>query len=183
MKKLQTQLQMNNVHLPTQLEYLEVLNRRGSNYFSEEKNLYKSIQAGTEGEQKLLQYLNTYGKDHWVALQNIWLKDFKSFECDSILITKYCLYIFEVKHYRGTLSYRDGKCFFNGMESPLNPFEQVRANAASIRNYLKLYIANHCPRKAESTPFTDSKLYIKAFRKNRNNQSIHARTPFKTFTS
>ena len=160
MKKFQTQLQLNNAHLPTQLEFLRVLNCRGSNYFFEEKKLYKSIQAGTEGEQKLLQYLIAFGKVHWVGLQNIWLKDFQTFECDTVLITNHCIYIFEVKNYRGTFAYKEGKCFFNSIESPLNPFEQVRANAASLRNYLKR-LNIHIPVKA-AVVFTgqDNEIHI-----------------------
>lgn len=136
MQKVQTRRQLNNENLPTQLEFLQVLDRRGSDYFSEEKKLYKSLHAGTEGEQKLLQYLIAFGRPHWVGLQNIWFNHFRTFECDMVLFTKHCIYIFEVKNYRGTFSYKDGKCFFNGKESPLNPFEQVRANAVSVRNYL-----------------------------------------------
>lgn len=136
MKQIQTILQMKNTNLPTQLEFLQVIARRGSSYFKEEKRLYKSLQAGDEGERKLLQYLFAFGLPHWQVVRNLWLKDFKIFECDLLLITKHCIYIFEVKNYRGTFSYSEGQCFFNGNETPLNPFEQVRANTVSVRNYL-----------------------------------------------
>lgn len=137
MQLIQTNLQIHHSNVPSQLEFLQVVSQRGSSYFKEEKQRYKSLQAGDEGERKLLQYLQAFGQPHWQVVRNLWLKDFKQFECDTVLITKHCLYIFEVKNYRGTFTYKDGKCFFNGTESPLNPFEQVRANAASIRNYLK----------------------------------------------
>lgn len=142
MNLIQTTLQKEQIDWPNQLEFLQVIDRRGLTIFSEEKKLCKSLQAGVIGERKLLQYLVTFGSSHWVVLKNLWLKDFKKFECDLLLITKHCIYIFEVKNYQGKFSYKDGKCFFNEVESPLNPLEQVRANAISIRNYLKRHGIN-----------------------------------------
>ncbi len=137
MNHVQTELQTANSSSPTPLEFLQVIDRRGSDYFKEEHRLYKSLQAGDEGERKLLQYLFAFGQSHWTVLRNVWLKEFKTFECDVILLTRHCLYIFEVKNYRGTFAYHNGHCFYNGIETPLNPFEQVRASAVSVRNSFK----------------------------------------------
>lgn len=134
MKIHQTDLQKKLAKYPSQLDFLQVLNYRGSDYFEKQKKRYRSLRTGEMGEQKVIEYLRKYGERNWVVLQNIWLDHFGTFECDIILLTKHCLYVFEVKNYTGKFIYDNGKCYFDDYESSLNPIEQVRSNLVDLRN-------------------------------------------------
>lgn len=74
-------------HLPTQFDFFQILTIRGSDYFTEKKTLFKSLEAGNYGEQKVMKYIQEYAPSHWTVLQNVWLRDFDRFECDLILLT------------------------------------------------------------------------------------------------
>lgn len=120
-------------HLPTQFDFFQILTIRGSDYFTEKKTLFKSLEAGNYGEQKVMKYIQEYAPSHWTVLQNVWLRDFDRFECDLILLTSNQIYILEVKNYQGTLLYDNGQCFYNSHETSLNPFEQIRTNLINVK--------------------------------------------------
>lgn len=138
LKTIQTSLQQELSVFPTQLEFLRVLNFRGSDYFQEQKKLYRSLDAGDVGERRVLEYLEEFGSRGWVVLRNVWLNDFGTFECDVILITRYCVYVFEIKNYTGLFAYDEGKCYVEKMETSLNPIEQCRRNVVNLRNILRM---------------------------------------------
>ena len=119
--------------LPTQLDFYQILNIRGSTYFTEQKKLFKSLLAGAYGEQKVIKYIQEYAPSHWTVLQNVWLRDFDRFECDLILLTSNQVYVLEVKNYQGRLLYENGRCFYNSIETSLNPFEQIRTNHINLK--------------------------------------------------
>lgn len=118
--------------LPSQFDFYEILAIRGSDYFTEQKKLYKTLEAGIEGERKVLKYIQEYAPSYWTVLQNVWLRDFDRFECDLIVLTRNQVYILEVKNYHGLLVYENGRCFYNGQETSLNPFEQIRTNHINL---------------------------------------------------
>lgn len=142
MKRIQTSLQQEWKNFPTQLEFLRVLHFRGLSYFKEQKKLYVSLAAGDVGERRVMEYLEAFGGRGWVVLRNVWLNDFGSFECDLILITGHCVYLFEVKNYTGLFEYDQGKCFFEEIETSLNPIAQCRRNVVNVRNILRKFFPN-----------------------------------------
>ena len=139
---IQTNLQQKWNAFPTQLEFLHVLHFRGLSYFKEQKKLYVSLAAGDVGERRVLEYLEVYGGRGWVVLRNVWLSDFGNFECDVILLTGHCVYLFEVKNYTGLFEYDQGKCAFEEIETSLHPIEQCRRNVVNMRNILKNFFPN-----------------------------------------
>ena len=123
---------MNKDISPSQFDFYEILEIRGADYFTEQKKLYRSLKFGVEGEQKVLKYLQEYAPANWTVLQNQWLRDFDRFECDLIVLTENQVYVLEVKHYQGMLIYENGRCFYNGQETSLNPFEQIRTTYINL---------------------------------------------------
>lgn len=133
MQILKMKLQEENQTLPTQLDFLRILARRGSNYFDDNKKLCQSLEAGHAGEQKVLTYIQDYGLSDWSVLQNAWLKSFDRFECDLILLTYRTVYLLEIKNYKGTFHYANGKCYYDTIETSLNPIEQARKNLVNLK--------------------------------------------------
>jgi len=134
MKLQQTQLQKETVHLPTQLDFYQILYYRGSSYFSKEKKLYKSLKAGAEGEQLVLDQLREHGRKHWIVLHNVWMDKDGQFESDLILITRHCIYVLEIKNYTGKFTYENGICMINHYEISHNCVQQARRNYVNIKN-------------------------------------------------
>lgn len=132
----QLNLQKENQSLSTQLDFLKVLSIRGSAYFTKFKKRHLNLEAGQKGEQKVMDYIQQYGASHWIVLHNIWLQDFNRFECDLILITNHTIYIFEIKYYKGIFRYDNGKCFYDSIETSLNPIEQARGNLVNLKKIL-----------------------------------------------
>lgn len=126
-------LQEKNRNLPTQLDFLEILNIRGSSYFESQKKLYKSLKAGYIGEQKVYRYLEDYGLPGWSVLQNVWLQAFDRFECDLLLLTYQTVYLLEIKNYKGTFHYDNGKCYYDSKETSFNPIEQARKSLVNLK--------------------------------------------------
>jgi len=134
MKLLHTQLQKETAHLPTQLDFYRILYYRGSSYFSKKKKLYKSLQAGAEGEQLVIDKLKEYGRKHWIVLRNMWMNKNGQFESDIILITSHCVYVFEIKNYTGKFTYENGACLINNREIAHNCVQQARRNYVNIKD-------------------------------------------------
>lgn len=137
MKLLQTNFQLSMSKSPNQLDFLRVINVRGTNFFKDKKKLYKNLFDGKVGEQRVIDYIKKYGHSDWVVFQNVWLNHFGALECDLILITKYTIYIIEIKNYTGKFTYENGRCYYNNNETTINPIEQVRKNKVSLENILK----------------------------------------------
>lgn len=134
MRKQLLRLQMADAKFPSAYDFDAICSIRGLDYFKEEKSRFKSLDIGTQGERKVLQYLEDHSPKDWIVLQNIWLKNFDRFECDLILLTRYQVFVIEVKTYQGLFVYEDGRCFYNQTETSLNPFEQIRPNHIHLKN-------------------------------------------------
>ena len=87
---------------------------------------FKRMEAGFYGEEKFHQYLTKFGLEHWTILRNKWLKNDGHFECDFIVITRYAIYVFEVKNYFGKFVYKNGQSYSRGRAITYNPINQAR---------------------------------------------------------
>lgn len=162
MNKEQSILQKELSNLPTQLEFLEVVNHRGKDFYTKEKALYKSLKAGFDGQEKLVFYLEKYGQSHWTILQNVWLDYFGTFESDLILITNHSIYVFEIKNYSGTFIYDEGKCYYNKFETSINPVEQARVCMVNLKNMLSKKYRNIQVKSAVIFTGDDNDIQIKS---------------------
>lgn len=127
-------LQQATAYLPTQLDFYEILYTRGSSYFSKKKRLYKNLKAGAIGENLVLELLEEYGQRNWTVLRNIWMNKDGDFESDIILLTRFYVYLFEIKHYQKRFTYENGICYYGGREMPQNGIQQARRNCAFLKN-------------------------------------------------
>lgn len=93
-------------------------------------------ETGTEGERKFKTIFNQFGQRHWSFMQNLWLHDFADFECDYVLMTNHCVYVFEIKNYFGKFEYRNGECSSRGVAITYNPINQARNTTIHLRNLL-----------------------------------------------
>ena len=103
-----------NSSIPSQFDFLSAANQRGLLKTSSEKNLYRNLEVGAQGEQYVVDMLKKHGQEHWVVLQNLWMDIQGVYESDLILLTSRTPYIFEVKNYDGLFEYEDHRCFLNG---------------------------------------------------------------------
>lgn len=117
----------------TALEFYTIAYTRGLLAPPDEIDDFASLKKGEMGELKLLEYIEECGLSHWKILRNLWLSDGRSFECDVVVITKNCVYIFEVKNYVGNFSYREGACIFNNIKMDYDIIQQAR------KSFLKLH--------------------------------------------
>jgi hypothetical protein len=126
---------------PTQLDFFEILYHRGNAYFSKEKHLYRNLLAGNKGEKIVLQLIEEFGQKDWTVLRNIWLNKDGIFECDLILITRFYLYLIEIKHYQKRFTYENGVCYYDYREMPRNGIEQARRNHVFLREISNGFIS------------------------------------------
>lgn len=130
----QTKLQLATAHLPTQLDFYEIISYRGSPYFSKKKSLYQNLKSGAVGENLILELLEEYGRRNWTVLRNVWMNKDGDFECDIILLTKFYVYLFEIKHYQKRFTYENGICYYGNREMPRNGIQQARRNRTFLKN-------------------------------------------------
>lgn len=81
-----------------------------------------------------IDYLQTYGKKHWIVLKKFWQNYSGRFETDIILFTQYKGYVIEIKNYKGEYSYNDGIIKINGRIRSANPFHQARRAYTNLEN-------------------------------------------------
>lgn len=135
MQIYQTNLMQNNtLRKPSQLDYRRILRKRSLSRSKSEDFYTENLETGERGERILLDYIQKYGKEDWIVIRNIWLNYSGPFECDLILITKYKIYIFEVKNYTGKFTYENGVCKINDIERKSNCIEQTRSTTVGARN-------------------------------------------------
>lgn len=124
--------------IPTRLDLLRELNKRGALIDHEDlRKQLEWLERGFEGEQILLEYLEKHGENHWVILKNVWVKYYDLFECDLILITHYGIYIFEVKNYSGTFELKNNVGTINGNESSKHPITQGQNLVINLNKILQ----------------------------------------------
>lgn len=135
----QTKLTREDAKLPTIYEFLKTQHIRGLLQTEAEIRKFRNIEAGVIGEQKMLDFLEKYGRDHWEVLCNVWLNDSGSFECDLLLMTSQCIYLLEIKNHTGRLVYEDGACSLNNYDLATNPVHQTRRAFRGLKNILRRY--------------------------------------------
>lgn len=128
----QTKLMKESAQFPTLLDFKDIANSRGLIQTKNERQDYKSLKLGSAGEAKFLSFLQAEGAEHWIGLTNLWLHDGRSFECDFVLITSYCVYVFEIKNYTGHFIYEDARCMIGQLKMDYDVIQQAR------KSYLKL---------------------------------------------
>lgn len=111
--------------IPSQIDFLNAAYHRGLLKSNEKIRLYQNLEAGAQGEQFVIDALQTYGRKHWVVLQNVWQDYFGVYESDIILITRSAVYIFEVKNFEGLFEYKESRCYINGRRIKENYIHQA----------------------------------------------------------
>lgn len=101
---------------------------------------YVSFRRGREGEDRVVEGLRTALDHSWTVFRNLRLPDRKD-DLDIVLVGPGGVWVIEVKAYRGTLRFRNGKWerqtktgWANLRE---NPSSQVTGNAKRLNDYLK----------------------------------------------
>src|SRR5699024_4895431 len=110
---------------PTSLEVLQELEKRKA-LFEELENERLRLETGSQGEQKVLSYLQQFGSEHWQLLSNLWLDHFGKFECDLLLLTSAGIHPFEIKNYTGQFEFRKSQCLINGKKVGHNAIVQAQ---------------------------------------------------------
>lgn len=130
-----TKLQQTNT-IPTQLEILQILQHR--KYTTSQQNyLYQRLQAGRNGENAVIEFINRYGKNHWLGIQNLWLNYNNNFEIDLLLMSRNTCYLFEIKNYNGKFVYQDGSCYLNDVLLSNNCVSQAVKTYTNFKNLMK----------------------------------------------
>lgn len=132
----QTALQKEISKLPSSLEFVRAKKYRGLLRTNKElRNLYR-LETGAIGEEKVFNLFKSEGRNHWVVLCNLWMDDDRSFECDFLVITSYCVYTFEIKHLTGHFIYEDSSCEINGTKMDYDLIQQARKPYIKLRKIL-----------------------------------------------
>lgn len=131
-----TKLASQQEKLPTKYDFEKILLSRQPIYADnrELENSFYRTKKGMEGEKKLLEFLQEFGRDHWVVFQNVWLNYYGHFEIDLVFQTRAKHYLFEVKNYEGGFSYKDGLCYLDGKKLSQNPVTQAQRAHLNFRN-------------------------------------------------
>lgn len=135
MKILQTKIQREMLKNPTRLEWLRELDKRQALKKEWSDELIR-LERGEEGVQKVLETLKKYGDPKWAALQNLWLKYFGNFESDLLLMTKFGLQTFEIKHYTGSYEYLHSQFLLDGASIGQNPISQSQRAFINVRKII-----------------------------------------------
>lgn len=136
MKIIETSTQKKIAELPTQLDLMEILDKRsGLNYKEEQK--YIRLRDGALGEEDCVKIIASLAKNGWVVIQNLWMDQYGAYESDLILITLYAIYVFEIKNYNGHFEYENGICLVNGQPIPGNCISQIRKAYINMKNICK----------------------------------------------
>lgn len=119
---------------PEEYDFLKLAQLRGLAVSKKDVDRFKRVEAGFIGEKTFYKILQQFGLGHWIVLRNCWLNDYSDFECDVILITRVCVYVFEIKHYYGKFIYENGQCSSRGVPITYNPINQTRNAAIHLQN-------------------------------------------------
>jgi len=121
-------------NLPTELDLRKITTRRGLTVSWKDTTKLKNLEAGLAGEVEALGYFKRMGKDHWVAIQNLWMNHGTNYETDLIIITNHCVYVFEIKNYTGRFSYNNGVCKIDGEKIKTDCIFQARRSYLNMRS-------------------------------------------------
>ena len=128
--------------LPTSLDIKRILLARSPNPSAKDKKEVYRLEAGEAGEEKVIEIFQEYGPGHWMGLQNLWLKNYGTFEIDFTLITNHCQYVIEIKNYKGDYTYKDGVSTVDDYIIPKNPIDQTRQAVSNMQNILNEFGKN-----------------------------------------
>lgn len=138
----QTMLQKELAKLPNVLDFKRAVVHREIEDSKEIINQVRRLEAGVAGENLLVQKLKEFGKTDWTIIRNLRLKDFSTFEMDLVLLTRSCVYLFEVKNYTGSFEFNQGNSYFNGIELNSNIIQQTRNAFVNLKNICSEYSRN-----------------------------------------
>ena len=147
---------------PTQLDFLTVLKSRCERIFSESERLYNRLQAGEMGEQEVVHFFQRHGREHWYFIRNYWADMNGTFESDLILITRYAIYIFEVKNYTGLFEYNEGLSTINGADITSDCVFQARRSSKNLRKMLSALVGAKNVRGALVFIGADNEIHIQS---------------------
>lgn len=123
----QTEILKQTANYPTKLDFQRIITARDRLNTSQNKSKLERIETGLLGEEKVIHLLEEQKKDNWIVIRNLWLDyNNNTFEIDIILITNYCVYLFEVKNYTGSFIYENGACILNGWKMDNDIIQQTR---------------------------------------------------------
>jgi hypothetical protein len=129
----QTELQKQISLLPTQLDFLRIAKQRGLPLTNKEENLLYTLEAGEYGEQTVINFLEKFGRDHWLVMRNLWLDYSNPYESDILLFTEHKPYVLEVKNYYGQFIYDNGVCTLEGKKLTNNPIFQTQSAHTNLQ--------------------------------------------------
>lgn len=128
---LQTQRQIVRNEHPIKLEILRELNKRDAlneDLLSE----WQRLESGFAGEQKVLNFIQEFGEEHWAVIKNVWLDYYGKFECDLLLITNTKVHPLEIKNYTGKFEFQNNQCLINGKKISHNAITQAQKTATNL---------------------------------------------------
>jgi hypothetical protein len=138
MKIIETAFQKDLGEMPTRLEVLREINKRGGlDNHRDLKGEWRRLEKGFAGEQLLLDYIEKFGESDWSVLRNIWLEYYGEFECDLLLATYTGLYGFEVKNYSRPIEIVNNEVWMLGEVMGKNPISQARNMASNLNKIFK----------------------------------------------
>lgn len=132
---------MLNEAAPSQLNILQLLKQRSPAFFLPQETLYQSLFAGEMGELEVIDFFNTYGRNHWKYIRNYWGNLGGAFENDLSIFTNSQSYALEIKNYSGVFEYKDGLSKMNGEDFNTNCVFQARRASNNMRTILKEQIS------------------------------------------
>src|SRR5699024_3858846 len=128
-----TDLQKEEAKQPTELDFYQAADRRHLLRSDEETYKLRRLIAGEAGEKIVIDYLNQYGKPHWMGIPNLWMNSFGPFECDFLLITRCKVYVFEIKNYRGEFMYKEWIVKINDILKNIIHIYQIRLTTSKVQ--------------------------------------------------
>lgn len=138
----QTKMQKAFAKRPSELAFKRMVFQRGIDRSKNILDTIRRLEAGERGEELLVQKLVAFGQPDWTIIRNLRLKDYATFEMDVVLITRNCVYVFEVKNYTGRFEFREGDSFFNGLELNSNVVQQTRNALLNMQTICGKYARN-----------------------------------------
>lgn len=130
------EIMMNTRVQPTEYDFKRIAIQRKLITAADELKQFQRIESGVKGEQIFSDLMKQFGLKNWLFGRNVWLHDFSDFECDYLLLTNHCVYVFEIKHYFGKFTYNNGQCTSRGVDITYNPINQAHNATTHLRNLL-----------------------------------------------
>ena len=130
------EMNMGEMDSPNEYDFLKIAIQRGLVTEQDEIAQFKRIESGRKGENAFAEIIKQFAQENWLFKRNLWLHDFSDFECDYLLITTHCVYVFEIKNYFGKFEYRNGQCKSRGVAITYNPVNQAHNATIHLRNLL-----------------------------------------------